>query len=77
MNANSITQARKARARMLSSRKKADADAQLYREKVRAAVDELVKTGVSQRQIAAQLLITEGSLRALLRPQGEARRRRD
>jgi len=62
---------------MLSSRKKADADAQLYREKVRAAVDELVKTGVSQRQIAAQLLITEGSLRALLRPQGEARRRRD
>jgi DNA-directed RNA polymerase specialized sigma24 family protein len=60
---------------MIAARRQADVAAELYRAQVRETVAQLAGEGWSQRQIAAALSITEGSLRALLRPEGTARRR--
>lgn len=67
---------RDAKIKMLAARQDSEEAAAEYRRAVSKAVELWRIAGVSGRECARRLGITEGSLRDLLRPVGTPRRRR-
>jgi len=67
---------KQAKIEMLAARQDAEQAAAAYRRTVAQAVEQWRAAGVSGRECARRLGITEGALRDLLRPVGTPRRRR-
>lgn len=64
----------RARARMREARTEADVAAAHYRAAIAQVVQEWQHDGISIRKAAVRLEVSEGALRDLLRPPGQARR---
>ena len=64
----------RARARMRKARTEADLAAAHYRAAIAEVVHEWQHNGISIRKAAVRLEVSEGALRDLLRPPGQARR---